>query len=362
MRDLRPDVLEHLEALVGCDTQNPPREIGESGIFEYLRAHLPGFDLEAFDLGDGCMGLHAVRGEPEILFNFHLDTVPAADGWSRDPFSLDVSVYRAFGLGACDIKGASACMLSAVAESDADAALLFTSDEEAGSSRCIRHFLEGAPDYLGVIVAEPTGGRAVAEHRGIVTATGRFEGVAGHASNPRGLEDNALHHAARWADAALAAAETEQEHSYRGLDGIRFNLGRLEGGVKPNVIAPEASVRFGFRPRPDQEADDLLRRLQQLAPDHERVDWEEGFRAPALPAGDASGEAADANRRLANRLGLQVDDAVDFWTEAALFSRAGYPTLVFGPGDIAQAHTADEWVALEQLDGVLDAYLEILNR
>jgi acetylornithine deacetylase len=372
--------LEHLEALVGFNTQNPPRAIDDDGLFAYLRDQLDGFDVDLWDLGDGCLGLHAVRGEPDLLFNFHVDTVPASDDWSSDPFDLRVADGRAVGLGACDIKGASACMLAAVERLDAstDLALLFTSDEEAGSSRCVRHFLTESHGYDGVIVAEPTGAKAVAEHRGIMTATGHFSGRAGHASDPRALEDNALHRLTRWADAALAYAEDQQEEQFRNLNGIRFNIGRIEGGVKPNVIAPEATVRFGFRPRPDQRMEKVFDEICGLAngaraaspPESENtnsgagkaarapVDWEEGFVAPPLPADP---DDRGAGRRLADNLGLPVAQPVDFWTEAALFSEAGYPTVVFGPGDIAQAHTADEWVALDQLAAVTDAYLDILE-
>lgn len=357
MNDLVENTLRHLEKLVAADTQNPPRDIDEDGIFSYVREQLDGFETEAYDLGEGCIGLHARRGEPDLLFNFHLDTVPASDDWSSDPFGLRVDEERAVGLGACDIKGASACMLAAIAETEGDVALLFTSDEEAGSSLCVRHFLADTHEYRGVVVAEPTKGAAVAEHRGIMTATATFRGIAGHASNARALDDNALHHAVRWAEEALAYASYREGEDFRGLRGIRFNLGTVEGGTKPNVIAPSAEVRFGFRPRPDQSPERIYDNLRDLAPDPERVEWERGFVAPALPSPSAS---SDSGRQLAGELGLDVAEPVDFWTEAALFSDAGYPTVVFGPGDIDQAHTADEWVALEQLERVAESYVELL--
>jgi acetylornithine deacetylase len=64
---------------------------------------------------------------------------------------------------------------------------------------------------------------------------------------------------------------------------------------------------------------------------------------------------------LAGKLGLPLGPAVNFWTEASLFSEAGLPALVFGPGDIAQAHTADEWVALAQLETVANHYQRIIE-
>ncbi|MEO6170612.1 MAG: acetylornithine deacetylase, partial [Lysobacter sp.] len=73
-----PDVLRHLEALVAFDTRNPPRLIGTGGIFDYLRAQLPGFRVEVNDHGDGAVSMLAVRGNPTRVFNVHLDTVPSS--------------------------------------------------------------------------------------------------------------------------------------------------------------------------------------------------------------------------------------------------------------------------------------------
>ena len=350
--------LTHLSALVACDTQNPPRRTTDSGIVEYLRENLPGFRIKFEDLGDGCQNILAVRGNPRILYNFHVDTVPASESWSSDPFELVVEEGRAIGLGACDIKGASACMLAAAEVTDGDLALLFSTDEEAGSSRCVRTFVESEEfeRFEAVIVAEPTEAGAVVEHRGIATCTGEFRGVAGHASKRRALTDSAVHRASRWAAAALSAAEEFENRTYRSLSGIRFNLGVFDGGIKPNIIAPDATVRFGCRPLPDQHGPDLLAELQALA-DADHVEWTPGFYGPTLPAiGDAS-----KARQLAEELGLEIGEAVDFWTEASLFSEAGVPAIVFGPGDIAQAHTADEWVAVEQLEAVARKYTEMIT-
>ncbi|HET8899851.1 MAG TPA: M20/M25/M40 family metallo-hydrolase, partial [Rhodanobacteraceae bacterium] len=133
--------LEHLKALVAFDTRNPPRAITTGGIFDYLRAQLPGFDITVTDFGAGAVSLYAVRGTPKRLFNVHLDTVPDSPAWSADPHELRVTADRAIGLGACDIKGAAASLLAVANASDGDMALLFTTDEEANDPRCIAGFL-----------------------------------------------------------------------------------------------------------------------------------------------------------------------------------------------------------------------------
>ncbi len=110
-------------------------------------------------------------------------------------------------------------------------------------------------------------------------------------------------------------------------------------------------LRFGFRPLPSMDTDVLLDVFRGFA-EPAAAEFVETFRGLSLPAGDiAEAESRRlAARDLADALGLPIGNAVDFWTEASLFSEAGYDAFVFGPGDIAQAHTADEWVALAELD------------
>jgi acetylornithine deacetylase len=132
---------------------------------------------------------------------------------------------------------------------------------------------------------------------------------------------------------------------------LRFNIGRVEGGIKANMIAPSAEVRFGFRPLPSQDMRSLHDDFRSFAGAGALDSYAETFRGPPLPAGDVAmaEERRLMARDLADELQLPVGNAVDFWTEASLFSQAGMTALVFGPGSIAQAHTADEWVSLEQL-------------
>src|SRR5690606_7331156 len=173
---------------------------------------------------------------------------------------------------------------------------------------------------------------------------------------------SAVHQAVRWAAGALALAEAEAHQRFGGLTGLRLNIGRIEGGIKANMIAPEAELRFGFRPLPSMDGDELLGRLCGLC-DPAAATFEETFRGPPLPAGDtAIAEIRRlAARDLADELGLPIGNAVDFWTEAALFSAAGQSALVYGPGDIAQAHAADEWVTLEQLQVYAESILRIVD-
>ncbi len=354
-------VLHHLEALVACDTQNPPRAIDAGHpIFGVIADALgPGFTLDTTDHGEGRVTLLAVRGAPELLFNAHLDTVPVGGSWGVPPLELTVADGRAYGRGACDIKGAAACLLAIAESSEADLALLFTTDEEGASGCCVERFAAGlAPDsYRCVIVAEPTKCRAVLSHRGFLSVIGHFRGRAGHSSEARALTDNALHKLSAWAAAAVAHAGAEAARGDADFRGTCFNLGTVAGGIKSNVIADSAEVRWSARLRPGQNNDAYLAELAALAAPG-AAEWEAPFTGPPLPADETVHEAA---RRFAADRGLSLGAPVDFWTEASLFSAAGLPAIVLGPGDIAQAHAIDEWVALEQLSAAAGIYSKLVN-
>ncbi len=361
--DVLAKTLKHLEALVSFDTRNPPRAIGTGGIFDYLRSQLVDFNIEVTDYGDGAVSMLAVRGNPRRLFNVHLDTVPSSEAWSADPHRLRVTEDRAIGLGACDIKGAAAGLLTAASVTKGDAAFLFSTDEEANDPRCIAGFLATAPAFEEAIVAEPTRCEAVLAHRGISSVLLKFRGMAGHASGANAMQASALHQSIRWGGRALDFVESQAHQRFGGLTGLRFNIGRVEGGIKANMIAPSAEMRFGFRPLPSMSIDALHEHFGTLVEAGAIERYEETFRGPSLPSGDV----ADAEHRrleardLADALQLPIGNAVDFWTEASLFSAAGLTAIVYGPGDIAQAHTADEWVELQQLRQYTDSVIRILE-
>ncbi len=345
------NILQHLDALVGFDTRNPPRQIDTGGIFDYIRSALPDFQHTLTDYGAGAVSLLCKRGSPKRLINVHLDTVPDSPAWTASSHRLRIVDDKAIGLGACDIKGAAACLLAVTQQTRGDAAFLFTTDEEANDARCIAGFLSTDHGFSQALIAEPTNGEAVLAHRGIASAMIEFKGRAGHASDKNALTNSALHQAIRWGDQALDFVESQAHTRFGGLSGLRFNIGKIDGGIKANVIAPSAQIRFGFRPLPSQSHDQLHEQFKSFADSTALASYQELFRGPSLPAGavaDAENKRLIA-RDLADQLGLPIGNAVDFWTEASLFSQAGLTAMVFGPGDIAQAHTADEWVLLDQL-------------
>ena len=358
-------VLEHLGALVSFDTRNPPRRIGPDGIFTYLQTHLPGFSFDLIDHGAGAVSLLARRGKPSRVYNVHLDTVPDSKDWTASPFVMRDLGDRVVGLGVCDIKGAAAAMIVAASRTSGPVALLFSSDEEANDPRCIAAFLRDHPEFTEAIIAEPTQCEAVLAHRGIASVLIEFEGTAGHASSASALTASAVHQALNWGSAALSYISARQHERFGGLTGLRFNIGTMEGGIKANVIAPSSALRFNFRPLPSTDVAQMHDDLRDVASDRDiaPVRYTKTFWGPSLPAGDIA-LAEDRRllaRDLAEELDLPIGNAVDFWTEASLFSAAGLTAFVFGPGDIAQAHTADEWVLKSQLQTYTEHLIRLFD-
>jgi len=353
-------ILQNLEALVACDTQNPPRLIdGDSRIFR-LCTELAGsgFRTRLWDHGDGHVSWYAVRGRPAVLFNVHLDTVPNGEGWSTDPLGLQVKDGRAYGRGTCDIKGAAAVLLNLAQQGAQDLALLFTSDEEGAGGCCVENFISSGETgrYEQVIVAEPTSCIAVLGHRGFLSVKTRFHGVPGHSSETRALDENANHRMARWAASALQLAHSKKQAE--DDPGTCINIGIVDGGTKSNVIAGSAFVHWSARLRPGESNEDFLAEIQSCDTAGSTTEWEVPFSGHPLPA---SGHSDDAARAFCQKHGLACAEPVDFWTEASLFSQAALPAMVLGPGHISQAHVADEWVELEQLSTALDLYSKVVK-
>ena len=234
-------------------------------------------------------------------------------------------------------------------------AMLFTTDEEGASGCCVNEFVSSPrlADFKQVVVAEPTECRAVLSHRGYLSVKGEFSGVPGHSSETRALYDNALHKLSTWVGAAVKKAAQLENEGRRSC----FNVGEVHGGVKSNVIADEGKLHWSARLSPGDSNEDFLSMMRGLEHGH-AAQWFVPFSGPPLPS---AGMDVSAAKAFASSYGLEIGPAVDFWTEASLFARAGTPAIVLGPGSITQAHAVDEWVSIEQLELALQLYSKLVN-
>jgi acetylornithine deacetylase len=307
-----------------------------------------------------------------ILLSGHSDVVPVADQpWSSDPFTLIERDGRLFGRGSCDMKGfiaAAVTMAPLYAEAVRDRPLhfAFTHDEETGcigAGHLARALRERGLTPGVAIIGEPTSMRVIEGHKGCYEYSTHFHGLEGHGSSPD-LGVNAVDYAVRYVGRLL-----ELKTDLRGLapPGSRFeppwttvNIGALTGGVAHNVIASRAQVDWEMRPVQASDAEYVKKSLHSYC-EHTllpamRAVWPDA-RIETEVIGEVDGlipaEENEAKRIVAELTGANGADLVPFGTEAGIFQALGMDVVVCGPGSIDQAHKADEYLEIDQLEQCL---------
>jgi acetylornithine deacetylase ArgE len=293
-----------------------------------------------------------------LLFEVHQDTVPV-DGMTIDPFAGEVRDGRMYGRGACDVKGGMVAMLAAFArlvrEKPAGAAnvlLACTVDEEHTFLGVQELMKEGVRADFAV-VAEPTQLQVVDAHKGVVRGKVRTEGRACHSSRPdQGV--NAVYRMGHVLPVIeLYADRLMKSQSHPRLGPPTLSVGRIEGGVSVNTVPDGCVIEVDRRLLPGEDPEAAWREFRDhlaAASPVPVVCDPVCLACPALETRPAP--------ELRERFGRAIDAvegrhevlAVPFGTDASTISEAGIAAVVFGPGDIAQAHTKDEWVELDQID------------
>jgi acetylornithine deacetylase/succinyl-diaminopimelate desuccinylase-like protein len=304
-----------------------------------------------------------------ILFDVHQDTVPT-DGMTIPPFEPRIDGGRLYGRGSCDIKGGMAAMLTAVARlcrerprGAASVILACTVDEEFTHTGSSRLAASGLGAELAV-VAEPTLLDLVNTHKGALRWKIRSRGVACHSSTPR-QGKNAIYLMGRVLAALAEYAEVLARSSPDPLLGPpSLSVGRIEGGQSVNVVPDWCEIEIDRRLIPGEDPRQALERARTFL--GERLDSMDDveFDAPWLnmPAlapnlGDWAGPLIGAVKKATGREPGVI--GVPYGTDAGPLGAGGLPCVVFGPGDIAQAHTRDEWVEIEQVQLATESYFEI---
>jgi acetylornithine deacetylase len=355
-------MVERLAELIAFDTRNPDGD--EQPLVQRLATELRALgaaSVEEAQVGDhGYVYARFGSDSPRLLLNAHIDTVPANDGYTSPPHLLVRRGERLYGLGTADIKGAIAAILEALAGGPITrpVGVLFSGDEEHGGS-CVRAFLDsGAARGLErAIVCEPTRCRVGVRHRGIGAATATLEAAGGHSS----LVDEMVNPLALLARAAVALDDMRIEYQSKGppgFPGINLNVAGLDGGIAFNVIPTRATLTFSVRPAPGDSVDELLaeaeRRVRAATAPH-AIAWSVSIASPPLQPRDIAGFEPLLGARLADPIDL------GYWTEASRLSERGIDAVVFGPGDVAQAHAADEYVECAELEAARAAFSHVLR-
>jgi len=344
----------------------------------YLEAYLNALGVDTNRVPDPAGAdkacLHARIGpavDGGVILSGHTDVVPVeGQTWTSDPFKLTEHDSRLYGRGACDMKGFLACVLAAIpsflaADLQRPIYLAFSFDEEIGCvsgqllAEAIREFYSERPAYC--IVGEPSMLQPVLGHKGIVVDKVTVHGSAGHSSRIR-TEVSAVHEAARlvlWLEDYMNELVSEGHLDDRfDPPHSSLHVGQLHGGSAHNIVADTAWFTVDIRNIPRDSQEDIRRAFAAFAKTHQAKLQERFAEArieiesfhPTVPALDTPNDSPAA-RFIAELTGRSDFAAVAYAAEAGQFSNAGFGTVICGPGDIAQAHRADEFIALEQLEG-----------
>ncbi len=297
-----------------------------------------------------------------ILFEAHQDTVPV-EGMTIDPFGAKIEDGKLYGRGACDIKGGLAAMLSAFARLSrerpggaASVVLACVVDEEftfTGITELVKSWPMGKPTLA--VVAEPTALAVVNAHKGVVRWRLHTTGRSCHSSSPeRGI--NAIYRMGKVLAGIEQFAEVLRKSRRDPLLGPpTVSVGRIEGGLSVNTVPERCRIEVDRRLIPGEDGDDAPRELAGFLRDHLVDGTPFDMDAPWMCKAALSPAGSE---ELVARLGAAIDAVcgrhrvmgVPYGTDAPTVAEAGVPAVVFGPGDIAQAHTCDEWVSLEQVE------------
>ncbi|MFZ1468615.1 MAG: acetylornithine deacetylase [Paracoccaceae bacterium] len=366
-----PSTRQILADLIAFDTvsSNPNR-----ALMDHVVALLTGAGIDSLlvpDAGGGKANLYATVGPAGgggVMLSGHTDVVPVeGQAWTRPPFELTEGEGRLYGRGTADMKGfvaaaIRAMLLAARAGVQVPLHLALSYDEEIGCMgvRSLIEVLEGAPDRPRFcIVGEPTGMQVATGHKGKVALRATCTGREGHSAlAPMAL--NALHLAADFIGVVRAVqARIAAEGPFDGDYDVPYttvHAGKMQGGVQVNIVANRATVDFEIRSLAGVDVEALISELRA------------GAEAIVAPLRAAFPEAAISVDRLWDYpgLGTATDAAVvnfvksltgangtikvAFGTEGGLFDvRLGIPTVICGPGSMAQGHKPDEYVSVEQL-------------
>ncbi|NLX54427.1 MAG: M20 family metallopeptidase [Planctomycetaceae bacterium] len=389
-----PDVVEILQQLIRIPSVNPMgRDVPDDP--HYCEQALSVY-LEQFfrDLGVGVWRQNVEprrtnilawttapaddRQRPIVMFEAHQDTVPV-DGMTIDPWQPRIEQGRVYGRGACDVKGAMACMLTAFARlacepSAAQPMLVMacTVNEEhgfSGARRLVQSWADGTAPMLPrppdqVIVAEPTNLQVMVTHKGVLRWRCHTLGRAAHSACPDKGE-NAIYHMGH---VVLQLQRCAESLIQRGGDPRvgppTLNVGTIHGGICVNAVPDRCTIEIDRRLGPDEEPEAALQHvldwLTQHAPPAERIQHDPPFLVSRGLSDRGNMELAARLQQILHRQGFAAQQiGGPYGTNAPFYASVGVPTVVFGPGSIEQAHTAAEWIAIDQLHTAVDVYTAV---
>lgn len=376
------EVIRVLQELVAIPSINPAFEggCGEAGVADYVKRYLaeqgiPYLEQPVEPGRSNIIGM--LPGEhpgPALLLEAHMDTVQTT-GMTIDPFAGTVTDGRLYGRGACDTKGSLAAMLVTVAALKRSglplpvgvhvAAVIDEEYRYTGVSRLAAAISSGELSYCGAVVGEPTGLHRVIAHKGCLRFYIDVHGKPGHSSEPdKGV--NAIEQMTeviRYLKERIAPAYALQEHPLVGAP--THCISEISGGAAPNTIPGSCRITIDRRTVPGEEPlevwqgfKDKLQELEQDVPGLQLTVQEPFIIDYAMETSRSHPLVQQLASAVAGYAEGRHEHGAAYGTDASKLARVSVPSVVFGPGDIGQAHTDNEWVSVQEVVSAASALAE----
>lgn len=367
MKIARGDAVALARALVEIDSRNPtlvPGAPGESGCALFLAHVLAewGFQVEVLEQVPGRPNVIArigPSGAPSLMFAGHLDVV-GVEEMTHPPFSPDLRDGRLYGRGSADMKGGIAAMCAAAVkaitgDSKKSVVIAAVVDEEY-ESLGMRALLASGIRAEAAILTEPTRLAICPAHRGFVWMNVKIRGRAAHGSRYDIGVDAITHSGLLLAELDVLEKTRERGLTHPLLGRGSLHASTISGGTGMSTYPESCDLAIERRTLPGESADTALTELREAMRRVKARDarFDASVTVTTAQAPSDVSVQAPVVRGLASALraeGLPSEvEGLSAWTDAALLNGAGIPAICFGPGDIALAHSAEEWVPIAEIE------------
>jgi acetylornithine deacetylase ArgE len=351
--------------------------VGEERLTAWLEAFLTGIGARCRRqaVAPGRDNLVAELSWPgagrAVILEAHQDTVPV-DGMTVPPFDAEVRNGRLYGRGACDVKGGMAAMLAAMErlskerpKGAASVIAAFTVDEESGFTGVRRLARELPAGAAFAVVAEPTRLEVVVAHKGLVRWRVRTRGRSCHSARPADGVNAVYLMAPVLAALEEYAAVLSAGPPHSLLGSPTLSVGVIRGGTSVNTVPGSCEIEIDRRLLPGEDpasaVDHCRKFLRERLPGSDlevEPAWITDIALDTPTDSEAVEKAMAAVRKVRSRA---EPVGVPYGTDASKLAEAGLLSIVLGPGDIAQAHTVDEWIEVEELERAVEVYFELVS-
>ncbi|MFH1228985.1 MAG: M20 family metallopeptidase [Candidatus Aenigmatarchaeota archaeon] len=359
--------VELTQELIRINSENPPGN--ERGVARFIRDFLEGLKIPAemieFEKNrfDVVASVGSGRG---IMLNGHMDTVPVGNNWKHDPFGGNVVNGKLYGRGASDMKGGIASILAAVQNLSKEKfkgklLLTFVADEEA-NQKGSEYLIKNRRDiFKGIgygVMADSNDMQITTAQKGIVQIVVGFRGKAAHASTPE-LGDNAIYKAAEFVLEIRKLMSNLGKTRNPVMGSGTASVGTIKGGIKVNVVPDFCNVEVDRRTIPGETLDYAINQIKEIL---KRLKLKADVQIKTSRMPMQIGENSEMVTLLKKISKAKTSSSPGYMETEMYFKELGIPCVDIGPGLDRQAHVADEYVPIKNLQKATNIYEKLIRR